>query len=80
MQETINPIPFHLDQALTFHQEHAAEVTVPAWGLVKEIKLGQQNPWRYTTAAGACYDVSIQGTNLDSLRQWPKTGDFKHQP
>jgi len=78
MQESINPIPFHLDQPLTFHQEHAADVTVPAWGLLKEIKLGQQNPWRYTTPAGACYDVSIQGTNLDSLRQWPKTGDFKH--
>lgn len=80
MEADLKPANLKLDQALTFHKDAAADGTVLPWGLVKEIKLGQQYPWRYTTPSGVCYDISIQGTNLDALRQWPRTSDFKSQP
>jgi len=80
MQAVINPVPFLLNQPLTFRKNNTADPTVQAWGLVKEIKIGQQNPWRHITPSGVCYDISIQGTNLDALRQWPKTSDFKPHP
>lgn len=80
MESELKPANVRLDQALTFLKDGTPDGTVQSWGLVKDIKVGRQNPWRYTSLSGISYDISIPGTNLNALANWLTTKDFITQP
>lgn len=76
MEADMKPANLKLNQTLTFYKDSSPDGNVPSWGLIKDIKIGQQNPWRHASPSGACYDITIQGINLDPLGSWLKTSDF----